>query len=110
MQKYALDKTDISDLQTGLTGRVIAPGDADYDEARSVFYGGIDRHPALIVRVANAADVSRVVLFARESGLNLAVRSGGHSVVGHTCAICRRWRLMLKQVPRGRKQASARLR
>ena len=52
--------------------------------ARAVFYGGIDRCPALIVRVADANDVSRVVSLARESGLELAVRSGGHSVAGHS--------------------------
>src|SRR5215204_3401226 len=51
---------------------------------RAVFYGGIDRHPALIIRVADATDVSRAIALARESGLELAVRSGGHSVAGHS--------------------------
>ena len=73
----------IQQLRTALSGRVITPGDAGYDEARTVFYGGIDRRPAAIVRVANASDVSRVVSLARETGLELAVRSGGHSVAGH---------------------------
>src|ERR671911_185049 len=54
------------------------------DEARTVFYGGFDRRPALIVRAEDATDVSRVVKLARESGLELAVRSGGHSVAGHS--------------------------
>jgi FAD/FMN-containing dehydrogenase len=71
-------------LRSRLQGRVIAPGDAGYDEARTPFYGGIDRHPAAIVRVANEADVARVVSLARESGLELAVRSGGHSNAGHS--------------------------
>src|ERR671910_406354 len=71
-------------LRAALNGRVITPDDAGYDEARSVFYSGIDRRPALIVRVADATDVSRVVSLARESGLELAVRSGGHSVAGHS--------------------------
>jgi FAD/FMN-containing dehydrogenase len=62
---------------------VIAPQDAGYDEARTIFYGGFDRHPAAIVRVANPTDVSHVVALARESGLELAVRSGGHSLAGH---------------------------
>ena len=70
----------IPKLREDLTGRVIAPDDPEYDEARTVFVGGIDRRPAVIVRVANAADVSRVVSLARETGLELAVRSGGHSM------------------------------
>jgi hypothetical protein len=71
-------------LRASLDGRVIAPDDAGYDEARAVFYGGIDRRPAGIIRVASAADVSQVVSLARESGLELAVRSGGHSLAGHS--------------------------
>jgi hypothetical protein len=63
-------------LSAALGGRVISPEDAGYDEARTVFAGGIDRHPAVIARVADATDVSRVVDLARESGLELAVRSG----------------------------------
>jgi FAD/FMN-containing dehydrogenase len=63
---------------------LISPDDPDYDKARTVFYGGIDRRPAVIVRVADADDVSRVVSLARESGLELAVRSGGHSTAGYS--------------------------
>jgi FAD/FMN-containing dehydrogenase len=74
----------IPKLRTALNGRVITPEDATYDEARTVFPGGIDRSPALIVRAADATDVSRVVTLARESGLELAVRSGGHSSAGHS--------------------------
>jgi FAD/FMN-containing dehydrogenase len=73
----------ITELRAMVTGRVIAPDDAGYDEARTVFYGGFDRRPAAIVRVANAEDVAHVVTIARDGGLELAVRSGGHSVAGH---------------------------
>ena len=67
----------------GISGRVIQPGDADYDKARTPFYGGVDRRPAAIVRVANADDVSRVISLVRESGAEFVVRSGGHGVAGY---------------------------
>src|ERR671914_115764 len=66
-----------------LQGRVIRPDDPDYDEARTVFYGDVDRRPSAIVKVAGADDVARVIAHAREAGLEFAVRSGGHSVAGH---------------------------
>lgn len=73
----------VSELRADLRGRVITPDDPAYDEARAIFYGGFDRRPAAIVRPADATDVSRVVTLAREAGVELAVRSGGHSVAGH---------------------------
>jgi FAD/FMN-containing dehydrogenase len=78
--------TDISipRLRSELSGHIVAPGDPEYDDARTVFYGGIDRRPAAIVRVADAGDVARVIAHARETGLELAVRSGGHSLAGHS--------------------------
>ncbi len=74
----------ISELRAALNGRVIGPDDAGYDKARTVFIGGIDRRPAVIVRPADATEVARVVSLARETGLELAVRSGGHSGAGHS--------------------------
>jgi len=65
-----------------LTGRVIRPTDASYDEQRRVWNGSIDRYPALIVRCAGTDDVVAAVDFAREAGLPVAVRSGGHSFPG----------------------------
>lgn len=74
----------IPQLRAEFNGRVIGPGDAGYDEARTVFYGGFDRKPAAIVRAAEAADVARVIALARQTKLELAVRSGGHSTAGHS--------------------------
>jgi FAD/FMN-containing dehydrogenase len=71
-------------LRDEFDGRVIAPGDPDYDQARAPFYGGVDRRPAVIIRPADAAGVARVVALARDSGLDLAVRSGGHSPAWHS--------------------------
>ena len=73
-----------STLADQLKGRVIDPGHPDYDEARTVFYGDVDRRPSAIVKVANADDVARAIAHAREDGLEFAVRSGGHSVAGHS--------------------------
>jgi FAD/FMN-containing dehydrogenase len=70
-------------LTADLRGRVIGPDHPEYDEARTVFYGRFDRRPELIVRAADAADVAQVIALARDSGLELAVRSGGHSIAGH---------------------------
>jgi FAD/FMN-containing dehydrogenase len=70
-------------LPAGISGRVLTPADAGYDEARIVFPGGFDRRPVAIVQAAGVADVQRVVSFARDTGVELAVRSGGHSAAGH---------------------------
>src|SRR3989442_2084018 len=67
----------------GVAGRVIRPDDTEYDKARTSFYGGVDRRPAAIVRVADANDVSRVISLVRESGTEFVVRSGGHGVAGY---------------------------
>jgi FAD/FMN-containing dehydrogenase len=80
----SLSSLSIPRLRAEYDGRVIAPDDPGYDEARTVVMGGIDRHPAVIVRPADAGEVARVVALARETGLELAVRSGGHSSVGHS--------------------------
>ena len=74
----------IPQLRGDLEGSVTAAGEPGYDEGRTVFYGGIDRRPTAIVRAANADDVSRVIALARETGVELAIRSGGHSIPGHS--------------------------
>jgi FAD/FMN-containing dehydrogenase len=69
-----------------IAARVIIPGDAEYETARSVYWPLIDRRPAAIVKAIDAGDVAAVVSIARETGLELAVRSGGHSNAGHGVA------------------------
>ena len=76
--------SSIERLRAGLDADVITPEDGRYDGARKVFYGSVDRRPAAIVRPAGATEIASVVLFARETGLELAVRSGGHSLAGHS--------------------------
>jgi FAD/FMN-containing dehydrogenase len=73
----------ISSLRGRLDGKVIGSDDPRYEDARRVFFTGFDRRPSAIVRVGSAADVARVVTLARETGAELAVRSGGHSRAGH---------------------------
>jgi FAD/FMN-containing dehydrogenase len=72
------------DTLSDVTGRVIVPADPAYDQARTVFYGGIDKRPIAIVRVADVDDVRRVIATAHDDGYELAVRSGGHSIAGHS--------------------------
>ena len=62
--------------------RLIGPEDPDYDEARKVYNAMIDKRPSLIARCADADEVARAVSFAREHGLPLAVRGGGHNGAG----------------------------
>ena len=66
------------------TCELIRPGDDEYDSARRVFNGAIDRRPALIARCHDAADVAWAVRHARAAGLPLAVRAGGHSMAGRS--------------------------
>jgi hypothetical protein len=77
-----LADTVASELGAALRGPVIGPSDPQYDAARAVHNGMIDRHPGVIVRCADAADVMAVVGFARRHGLLLAVRGGGHNAGG----------------------------
>ena len=72
-----------SRLGAAVKGRVIGRDDPDYDAARTVVYGGVDPRPAAIVKVADAADVAAVISVARDTGVRLAVRSGGHSGAGY---------------------------
>ncbi len=84
MTSTTTDAFSISGLRAAIDGRVITPDDAEYDKDRTVVLGGIDRRPLVIVRPANADDVAKVVTLARETGVPLAVRCGGHSAAGHS--------------------------
>ncbi|HEX7347790.1 MAG TPA: FAD-binding oxidoreductase [Candidatus Limnocylindrales bacterium] len=79
-----IDPSDLTSMLTSaVKGRVIGQDDPDYDAARTIVYGGVDPRPAAIVKVADAADVAAVITIARDTGLPLAVRSGGHSGAGY---------------------------
>ena len=74
--------SDVEGFRARLRGELVLPGDAGYDAARRVYNAMIDRRPALVARCADAADVIACVGFAREQGLLLAVRGGGHNGPG----------------------------
>ena len=76
------DSVRMETLRQKVTGDVILPGESRYDECRTVFNAMHDKRPAVIARCASTADVAAAVTFAREHGLVVAVRCGGHSVAG----------------------------
>ena len=78
--------TDLERLRDSIRGPVIGPDDEGYDAARAIWNGAIDRRPAFVARCTGVADVVAAVRFARERGLLVAVRAGGHGVGGH--ALC----------------------
>jgi hypothetical protein len=81
-----LDSFSIDKLRTVFRGELISPDNSSYDQARKVFNGMIDRHPALIARCKDTADVINAVNFARENNVLLSVRGGGHNAGG--LAVC----------------------
>jgi FAD/FMN-containing dehydrogenase len=81
-----IDLREASQLRQVLKGPLLAPADADYEQARQVWNATIDRRPALIARCRSTGDVQQVVKFARQRGLLLAVRGGGHNIAGN--AVC----------------------
>ena len=66
------------------SGEVLRPGDPGYDEARSAHNGAIDKRPALMLRCRNTADVVAALAVGRDSGLEIAIRGGGHSIAGRS--------------------------
>ncbi len=77
-----IDSSAIESLQSAVRGNVVMPADDDYDAARAVFNGMIDKKPAVVIQCQNVNDVISGVNFAREAGLPVAVRGGGHNAAG----------------------------
>ncbi len=77
-----LQATHVEELNDRFKGELLLPGEDGYDAARTIWNAMIDRYPALIARCATTSDVVRAVLFARDRGLPLAVRGGGHNIAG----------------------------
>src|SRR5216684_6683162 len=76
-------RQSMQELVASLHGELVLPDTPDYESARGVWNGAADRHPALIVRPVNAADVITAINFAREQDIEVSVRSGGHSLAGY---------------------------
>jgi FAD/FMN-containing dehydrogenase len=81
-----LEEGPVAAFRSHFHGELIQPGDEGYESARRVWNGAIDRYPALVARATGVADVRAAVRFARDQGLPLAVRGGGHNVAG--TAVC----------------------
>ena len=81
-----LQATKITELKKNFRGEVLLPSDDGYESARKIWNATIDKHPALIVRCTTTSDVVHAVNFARDNGLLLAVRGGGHNIAGN--ALC----------------------
>ncbi len=76
----------IARIKGTIKGRVLTPGDANYDEARQIWNAMIDRRPAVIVQPADAGDVGPAIQFARDNALEISVRGAGHNIAGN--AVC----------------------
>jgi FAD/FMN-containing dehydrogenase len=85
-EAISLGSDTVADFRQTLRGNVCLPQEAGYDEARTIWNAMIDRHPGAVVRCRGAADIVAAVRFAREHGLLLAVRGGGHNIAGN--AVC----------------------
>jgi FAD/FMN-containing dehydrogenase len=77
-----IEQAEITALAAAMRGPLLVPGDAGYDEARTIWNGMIDRRPAMIARCIGVADVIACVNFARERGLQLCIKGGGHNIAG----------------------------
>ena len=85
----APNAANVEELRKGFKGKVITPGDNEYEESRKIWNAMIDKRPAIIARCAGTQDVVKAVNFARDNGILLAVRGGGHNIAGN-CPVRRR--------------------
>jgi FAD/FMN-containing dehydrogenase len=81
----AIPRADIKAFRASLRGQLLLAGNEGYEDARKIWNGVFDRHPALIARCADSGDVVKAVNFARTQGVLTAVRGGGHSISGQSC-------------------------
>lgn len=81
-QAVEIDAALVQGLRGGLRGPVLVPGETGYDEARAIWNAMIDRRPAIVARCLGVSDVIAGVGFAREHGLALSIRGGGHNIAG----------------------------
>jgi hypothetical protein len=81
-----IEKADLDSLKTRVRGQLLVHGDPGYEDSRTVWNAMIDRHPAAIIRCLGVADVVTGVNFAREHGIPLSVKGGGHNISG--LAVC----------------------
>jgi len=81
-----VDQEALEALDGSLRGAVFLPGRPEYDEARTIWNSMVDRQPGFVIRAMGASDVQKAVNFAREAGLVMSVRSGGHQIAGHAVA------------------------
>ncbi len=86
LKPVAVSEDAVGALRAKVRGTVALEGDAGYEEARTVWNAMVDRKPGLVVRALGAADVCAAVNFARDNGLLISIRSGGHQIAGHSVA------------------------
>jgi FAD/FMN-containing dehydrogenase len=79
----AVDTTTLAELAPGFTGRLLQPTDAEYEDARRVHNGLVDKRPGIIARCRGVADICDAIKLARALNMDVAVRGGGHNVAGH---------------------------
>jgi FAD binding domain len=84
--KITISRGTIGNLKRKVKGQIVLPSDPSYDEVRKIWNAMIERRPALIVRCAEASDVPHAITFARENGLEISIRGGGHNIAGN--ALC----------------------